>query len=108
MDVPPRECAVRGQKLLRANLIGPGDGPVVQDPDAIAIRFDTLRRQADPSPVAAGTTIQWEFTDSEAWHIVLNPAGCTAARGPAADDAPRAPAPAWQSAGAVGAAKVRA
>jgi ribonucleotide reductase beta subunit family protein with ferritin-like domain len=87
MELPPRERAVRGQKLLRANLIGPGDGPVVPDPEAIAILFDTLRRQADPSPVPAGTTLQWDFADSEPWHLTLDPAGNAAAPGyaPAAD-----------------------
>ena len=46
MDLPPRERAVRGQKLLRAGLIGPGDDGVVQDPEAIEIMFDTIRRGA--------------------------------------------------------------
>src|SRR3954454_21177722 len=54
MELPPRERAVRGQKLLRANLIGPGDGPVVQDPEAIAILFDTLARQSDAAAVPPG------------------------------------------------------
>ena len=44
MDLPPRERAVRGQKLLRAGLIGPGDDGVTQDPEAIEIMFDTIRR----------------------------------------------------------------
>jgi hypothetical protein len=72
MDIPPRERALRGQKLLRANLIGPGDGPVVADPEAIAILFDTLARQADARVVPAGTTIEWDLSDSEPWHIVLD------------------------------------
>ena len=45
MDLPPRERAVRGQKLLRAGLIGPGDDGVAQDPEAIEIMFDTIRRR---------------------------------------------------------------
>src|SRR4051812_26492826 len=81
MDIPPRERALRGQKLLRANLIGPGDGPVAHDPEAIAILFDTLARQADASPVRDGTTIQWDFADSEPWHLVLDRGGCTAGAG---------------------------
>ena len=54
MDLPPRERAVRGQKLLRAGLIGPGDDGVVQDPEAIEIMFDTIRRGADHRRRAAG------------------------------------------------------
>jgi SCP-2 sterol transfer family len=84
MDVPPRERALRGQKLLRANLIGPGDGPVVQDPEAVAIMFDTIARQADASAVPAGTTIAWDFTDGAPWHVVLDAAaGSRAVAGPA-------------------------
>jgi hypothetical protein len=69
MDVPPRERAARGLKMLRAGLIGPKDGPVVHDPEAIAILFDTLGRQADPSAVPPGTTIQWEFPDEQPWFL---------------------------------------
>jgi len=83
MDIPPRERALRGQKLLRANLIGPGDGPVRKDPEAVAILFDTLARQADPRPVPPGTTIAWAFDDAAPWHLVLDPAGSRALPGPA-------------------------
>jgi ribonucleotide reductase beta subunit family protein with ferritin-like domain len=83
MDIPARERAVRGQKLLRANLIGPGEGPVSHDQEAVGILFDTLARQADGSPVPAGTTIAWAFDDAPPWHIVLGPRGGTAAPGPA-------------------------
>jgi ribonucleotide reductase beta subunit family protein with ferritin-like domain len=71
MDRPPRERAVRGQALLRANLIGPGDGPVVADPETIGILFDTLARQADPRAVPDGTTLAWDFADAPAWHVVV-------------------------------------
>ena len=54
MDLPPRERAVRGQKLLRAGLIGPGDDGVAQDPEAIEIMFDTIRRGAIARRRAAG------------------------------------------------------
>jgi putative sterol carrier protein len=74
MDVPPRDRALRGQKLLRANLIGPGDGPVVQDPEAVAIMFDTIARQADAAAVPAATTVAWDFTDGAPWHLVLDAA----------------------------------
>jgi predicted lipid carrier protein YhbT len=69
MDLPPRQRGERGLKMLRAHLIGPKDGPVVADPEATEILFDTVRRQADPSRVAPGTTIQWEFPDAEPWFL---------------------------------------
>ena len=71
MDLPPRERSLRGQKLLRAGLIGPGDEGVVQDPEAIEIMFDTIRRGAIADGVRPGTTIQWDFADAEPWHVVL-------------------------------------
>jgi ribonucleotide reductase beta subunit family protein with ferritin-like domain len=83
MDIPPRERAVRGQTMLRANLLGP-DRPAVKDPEAVAFAFDGFRRQADATKVRPGTTLQWEFSDYEPWHVVLDPAGSSAAPGRAA------------------------
>jgi ribonucleotide reductase beta subunit family protein with ferritin-like domain len=75
MDLPPRERSLRGQKLLRAGLIGPGDEGVVQDPEAIEIMFDTIRRGAITDGIRPGTTIQWDFVDSSPWHVVLGANG---------------------------------
>lgn len=88
MDLPPRERVKRGIKMLRANMLGPKeDGPVVQDPEAIEVLFDTIRRQADARAVKPGTTIQWDFRDSEPWHLTLANGSSTVARGliPGAD-----------------------
>ena len=81
MDLPPRERAVRGQKLLRAGLIGPGDDGVVQDPEAIEIMFDTIRRGAITDGVRPGTTIEWDFADAAPWHVVLDNGGSRAVQG---------------------------
>jgi ribonucleotide reductase beta subunit family protein with ferritin-like domain len=81
MDVPPRERALRGQKLLRAGLIGPGDEPVRKDPEAVDLLFDGLRRQADASRVRPGTILEWDFTDFEPWHVTLRDGASTASRG---------------------------
>jgi ribonucleotide reductase beta subunit family protein with ferritin-like domain len=86
MDLPARERAVRGQKLLRAGLIGPGDEGVVADPEAVEIMFDTIRRGAMTDGVRPGTTIQWEFSDFAPWHVVLGVNGDSrAAAGRAVD-----------------------
>jgi ribonucleotide reductase beta subunit family protein with ferritin-like domain len=82
MTLPPRERAARGMKLARCNFFGP-EGPVVRDAEAISIMFDSMARSADPRAVPSGTTIQWDFTDHEPWHIVLN-GRATARQGPAA------------------------
>jgi len=81
MDLPPRERALRGQKLLRAGLIGPGDEGVSRDPEATEIMFDTLRRGAITGGVRPGTTIEWDFADAEPWHIVLDNGGSRAVQG---------------------------
>jgi hypothetical protein len=72
MDVTPRERAMRGLKLLDAHFIGPKDGPIVPEPEATAILFDTLRRQSDPSQVKPGTTIQWDFPDADPWYLLCD------------------------------------
>jgi SCP-2 sterol transfer family len=84
MDLPPRERSLRGQKLLRAGLIGPGDEGVVQDPEAIAIMFDTIRRGAITDGMRPGTTIEWDFADAAPWHLVLDNGGSRAVPGRAA------------------------
>ena len=72
MDLPFEERAVRGTKMLKANLIGP-DRPVVRDPEADR---DHVRRDAPPgrtaSVVRPGTVIQWDFTDYEPWYLTLS------------------------------------
>jgi ribonucleotide reductase beta subunit family protein with ferritin-like domain len=83
MDLPPRERALRGQKMLQAGLIGPGDEGVHADDEALAIWFDQIARQADATAVRAGTTIAWEFTDAPPWTLTLDGVRATAAQAPA-------------------------
>src|SRR3954454_16574877 len=84
MALPPAGRALAGQKMLRAGLRGPGDEPVVADPEAIAILFDTLRRGAVTDGVRPGTTIEWDFADAAPWHVVLDNGGSRAVAGRAA------------------------
>jgi hypothetical protein len=69
LDLPPRERGRRGLKLLAAGMLGPKNGPVRRDPEAIEILMDTMRRGADPSAAPGGMTIQWDFTDAEPWYL---------------------------------------
>ncbi len=80
MDLPPRERSRRGRVMLHANFIG-DEQPVLHDPEAIEIVFDTLRRRADGNAAPAGTTIEWDFTDSEPWHLTLDNGSTRATRG---------------------------
>jgi len=82
-EEPPRERAVRGMRLLKGNLLGPG-GPLDASAENVALLFDAMRRTADGSAMPPGTTLQWEFTDHDAWHIVLENGSTRAQRGRAA------------------------
>jgi hypothetical protein len=71
MDLPPRERAARGRKLLQANFLGP-DRPVVRDEEAVEIFFDSIAQSADGRAVPAGTTVQWDFTDHDPWYLTID------------------------------------
>jgi Ribonucleotide reductase, small chain/SCP-2 sterol transfer family len=71
-DVPPRERAERGLKLLAANMLGEKTGPPTHDPEAIEILFDSVAHQANPGAVPSGTTIQWDFPDAEPWFLTVD------------------------------------
>ena len=79
-DIPFEERAVRGRKMLKANLIGP-NRPASRDPEAVGIMFDAIRRQADTSVVKPGTVIQWDFTDAEPWYLTLSNGHTSVAQG---------------------------
>jgi hypothetical protein len=81
MDVTPRERGRRALTLLRAGLLGEGNGPVGRDPETVRIFFELLARNARGEEVPHGTTIQWEFPDMEPWHLVLEGRRKTAIQG---------------------------
>jgi len=88
MDLPPRERALRGLGMLRAGYLGEPNGPPRRDPEAMAMLFDSIRRQVDPRHVpAAPLTLQWEFPDAEPWHVRIDNGSTAAApgRAPAVD-----------------------
>src|SRR5439155_191056 len=59
-----------GRIMLAGNYIGP-DRPVARDTETLGVVFDAIARTADAHEVPAGTTVQWDFTDAEPWHLVL-------------------------------------
>jgi hypothetical protein len=81
MDLPPRERGARGVKLLEAGFLGPKNGPVRRDPEAVEILFDQMARAADTRAVPAGLTLQYEFGDFEPWHLRLANGSSVAERG---------------------------
>jgi ribonucleotide reductase beta subunit family protein with ferritin-like domain len=100
-DMPPRERAERGMRLLRANFIGPG-GPIDRDPEVVAIYFDQVATQADTRHVPSGTTIQWDFTDHDPWYLTLADGSSRATQGrlPKPDLTLRASLEDWVAVGA--------
>ncbi len=67
---PPRRRAEIGVALRTANFTGPG-GPLDRSDENVRLFFDAVARQAITRHVRPGTTIQWEFSDFEPWHVVL-------------------------------------
>jgi ribonucleotide reductase beta subunit family protein with ferritin-like domain len=82
MSLPPRERARRGRLMLQGNFIGP-DRPVARDDETLSVVFDAIARSADPRSVPAGTTVQWDFTDADPWHLVIDNGATRAQRGAA-------------------------
>jgi ribonucleotide reductase beta subunit family protein with ferritin-like domain len=71
MDDPPRERGRQALALLRAGLLGEGNGAIGRDPQTVRVFFDLLARSARGHEVPHGTTIQWEFLDMEPWYLLL-------------------------------------
>jgi hypothetical protein len=79
-EIPARERAERALTLLRAGYLGERNGGVSPSSEATTLLFDGLQRQLDTS-VARGARIQWNFTDGEPWHLVIDNGSTSAAPG---------------------------
>ena len=72
MDMPPRERAARGLAMLRAGYLGERNGAPARDPEAMAVLFDSIRRNVDMRHAPAEPLVlQWDFPDAEPWHLRL-------------------------------------
>ena len=82
MDMPPRQRAERGLAMLRAGFLGERNGPPARDPEAMAVLFDSIRRNVDMRRAPDGPfVLQWEFPDAEPWHVRLDNGATAAAPG---------------------------
>jgi hypothetical protein len=82
MDMPPRQRAERGLAMLRAGYLGERTGPPARDPAAMAVLFDSIRRNVDLRRAPDGPfVLQWEFSDAEPWHVRLDNGSTAAAPG---------------------------
>jgi ribonucleotide reductase beta subunit family protein with ferritin-like domain len=83
IDLPPRERGVRGITLMKSGYLGPRHNYRGPDEVSTEILFDQLRRTANTAAVRPGTTVQWDFTDHEPWHLVIADGATRAERGAA-------------------------
>jgi hypothetical protein len=82
MDMPPPGRAERGLAMLRAGYLGERNGPPARDPAAMAVLFDSVRRNVDLRRAPDGPfVLQWEFPDAEPWHVRLDNGATAAAAG---------------------------
>jgi ribonucleotide reductase beta subunit family protein with ferritin-like domain len=80
MTLSPRERSQRGRIMLKGNYIGP-DRPVARDAETLGVVFDAIARSADARDVPSGTTVQWDFTDSDPWFVALDNGSTRAEQG---------------------------
>jgi hypothetical protein len=89
-DKTEEELAVDQVKLVLGGIIGPSDGSVAPstDPELMGLYFDITARAADPT-AANGTPLvyQWNFTDADPWHLVIDNGSTRAEPGFATDPA---------------------
>jgi len=82
----PLELTQRGRALAKAGVLGVREGPTKRDPETVALLFDTIRRQVNPSHgLRQPMAIQWEFSDPDipTWHLVVNNGSSTVSEGAA-------------------------
>jgi len=85
-DMPVDEIARRQVKLLLAGVTGEPNPNPGSDPEVQEIYFDMVSRTADAGAASAGAfTTQWQFTDAEPWHLVVDNGSTRAVRGLAPD-----------------------
>jgi putative sterol carrier protein len=85
VDLPPRERAERGIAMLQAGFLGEKNGPAARDRDAMALLFDSIRRGVDHRAApGAAMTLQWDFSDAEPWHVIVDNGSTRAQPGSAA------------------------
>ncbi len=69
------EIAADQVKLILGGIIGPADGSVSPstDPELMRLWFDVTARVANPSAANGSPLVyQWNFTDAEPWHMIID------------------------------------
>jgi hypothetical protein len=77
-----RERSERAIALVRAGIFGEKTGPPARDPETVGLLFDFISRVVDTSATPnGGVKLQWEFTDTQPWHIVIDNGSTRAQQG---------------------------
>ncbi|MGB0119378.1 MAG: ribonucleotide-diphosphate reductase subunit beta [Solirubrobacterales bacterium] len=85
-DMPVEEIASRQIKLMLAGVTGEHTDKPDSSPEIQEIFFDMISRTADPKAAGSGPfTTQWQFTDADPWHLVLDNGSTRAVSGQAAN-----------------------
>ena len=82
LDWTPRERAEYAVKLLRAGILGEKLGPPARDTDTVKLLFEFMSSLVDTDATPNGAArIQWDFTDAEPWHLVIDNGATRAVQG---------------------------
>jgi hypothetical protein len=73
-DADEREIAERQVKLMMAGILGPPDGPKPDaSPELQRLYFDVIQRVANPKAANGSPLVyQWQFSDAEPWHLIID------------------------------------
>jgi hypothetical protein len=82
LGMSARERSERAIALVKAGIFGEKTGPPARDPETVGLLFDFMARVVDSSAAPnGGVKLQWNFTDTEPWHIVVDNGSTRAERG---------------------------
>ena len=82
IDMTARERSERAIALIRAGIFGEKTGPPARDPETVGLLFDFMARVVDTSATPnGGMKLQWDFTDTQPWHIVIDNGNTRAVQG---------------------------
>ena len=85
-DLPVEEIAARQVKLLLAGVSGEPNANPDSSTEIQELLFDMTCRTANTSAADAGAfTMQWQFTDADPWHLVVDNGSTRAVQGVASE-----------------------
>jgi hypothetical protein len=82
LGLTARERAERAIQLVRGGVFGEKTGPPAKDPETVGALFDFIARVVDTNATPnGGASIQWDFTDTQPWHLVIDNGSTRAEQG---------------------------